>query len=45
MSYISHVDYKKMMNGFKKGAPKKMLKEYLEQECNAFTTGLAKAKK
>ena len=45
MSYISHVDYKKMMNGFKKGAPKKMLKEDLEQEGNAFTTGLAKAKK
>jgi hypothetical protein len=45
MSYISHVDYKKMMNGFKKGAPKKMLKEDLEQEGNAFTAGLAKAKK
>jgi hypothetical protein len=27
MSYISHVDYKKMMDGFKKGAPKQMLKE------------------
>jgi hypothetical protein len=45
MSYISHVDYKKMMDGFKKGAPKKMLKEDLEQEGNAFTAGLAKAKK
>ena len=30
MSYISHVDYKKMMDGFKKGAPKKMLKEGLD---------------
>jgi hypothetical protein len=45
MSYISHVDYKKMMDGFKKSAPKKMLKEDLEQEGNAFTAGLAKAKK
>ena len=45
MSYISHVDYKKMMEGFKKGAPKGLLKEELEQEGNAFTAGLAKAKK
>jgi hypothetical protein len=30
MSYISHVDYKKMMDGFKKGTPKKMLKESLD---------------
>ena len=30
MSYISHVDYKKMMDGFKKGAPKKMLNEALD---------------
>lgn len=30
MSYISHVDYKKMMAGFKKGASKKMLKESLD---------------
>ena len=30
MSYISHVDYKKMMDGFKKGAPKKMLNETLD---------------
>jgi hypothetical protein len=30
MSYISHVDYKKMMDGFKKGAPKSMLKESLD---------------
>ena len=30
MSYISHVDYKKMMDGFKKGAPKTMLKESLD---------------
>jgi hypothetical protein len=30
MSYISHVDYKKMMDGFKKGAPKQMLKESLD---------------
>lgn len=44
MSYISHVDYKKMMAGFKKGASKKMLKEDLEQEGNAFTAGLAKTK-
>ena len=44
MSYISHVDYKKMMAGFKKGAPKKMLQEDLEQEGNAFTAGLAKTK-
>jgi len=45
MSYISHVDYKSMMENFKKGAPKQMLKEELEQEGNAFTAGLAKAKK
>ena len=45
MSYISHVDYKKMMEPFKKGTPKQMLKEDLEQEGNAFTAGLAKAKK
>ena len=45
MSYISHVDYKKMMDGFKKGTPKQMLNEELEQEGNAFTAGLAKAKK
>lgn len=45
MSYISHVDYKKMMNDFKKGTPKQMLTEDLEQEGNAFTAGLAKAKK
>ena len=44
MSYISHVDYKKMMDGFKKGTPKKMLQEDLEQEGNAFTAGLAKTK-
>ena len=43
--YISHEDYKQMMDAFKKGAPKKMLKEDLEQEGNAFTAGLAKAKK
>ena len=43
--YISHVDYKKMMENFKKGTPKKMLKEGLEKEGNAFTAGLAKAKK
>ena len=30
MSYISHVDYKKMMDGFKKGAPKQMLSESLD---------------
>lgn len=30
MSYISHVDYKKMMDSFKKGAPKSMLKESLD---------------
>lgn len=30
MSYISHVDYKKMMENFKKGAPKQMLKESLD---------------
>lgn len=45
MSYISQEDYKKMMEGFKKGAPKGLLKEELEQEGNAFTAGLAKAKK
>ena len=45
MSYISHVDYKSMMENFKKGAPKQMLNEELEQEGNAFTAGLAKAKK
>jgi hypothetical protein len=30
MSYISHVDYKNMMENFKKGAPKQMLKESLD---------------
>jgi hypothetical protein len=30
MSYISHVDYKKMMDGFKKGAPKQILRESLD---------------
>ena len=30
MSYISHVDYKKMMEGFKKGTPKAMLNESLD---------------
>ena len=30
MSYISHVDYKKMMDGFKKGTPKQMLNESLD---------------
>ena len=30
MSYISHVDYKKMMDGFKKGTPKQMLSESLD---------------
>lgn len=30
MSYISHVDYKSMMENFKKGAPKQMLKESLD---------------
>jgi hypothetical protein len=34
-----------MMENFKKGAPKQMLNEELEQEGNAFTAGLAKAKK
>jgi hypothetical protein len=43
--YISHVDYKKMMENFKRGTPKKILKEGLEKEGNAFTVGLAKAKK
>lgn len=43
--YISHVDFKKMMENFKNGTPKKMLKEGLEKEGNAFTAGLAKAKK
>ena len=31
MSYISHVDYKKMMKSFKKGTPKTMLKEDFER--------------
>ena len=43
--YISHVDFKKMMENLKNGTPKKMLKEGLEKEGNAFTAGLAKAKK
>lgn len=45
MEYISHEDYKSMMDSFKKGTPKKVLKEDLEKEGNAFTAGLAKAKK
>lgn len=45
MEYISHEDYKKMMESFSKGTPKKSLNEGLEQEGNAFTAGLAKAKK
>ena len=43
--YISHVDYKKMMENFKQGTPKKMLNEDLEQEGNAFTAGLAQTKR
>jgi len=43
--YISHEDYKAMMDAFKQGTPKGLLKEELEQEGNAFTAGLAKAKK
>lgn len=31
MSYISHVDYKSMMENFKKGSPKQMLKEDFER--------------
>jgi len=66
MSYISQVDYKKLMSNFQKGTPKGLLKELhsmkhdgadesqhlpadaeegLEKEGNAFTAGLAKAKK
>ena len=43
--YISHEDYKQMMENFKQGTPKGLLKEDLEKEGNAFTAGLAKAKK
>ena len=43
--YISHEDYKAMMDAFKQGAPKGLLKEGLEKEGNAFTAGLARAKK
>lgn len=45
MEYISHEDYKKMMENFSKGTPKSRLTEGLEKEGNAFTAGLAKAKK
>lgn len=45
MEYISHSDYTKMLKGFGKETPKEMLKESLEKEGNAFTAGLAKAKK
>ena len=44
MEYISHSDYTKMLKGFGKETPKEMLKEGVE-EGNAFTAGLAKAKK
>ena len=44
MEYISHEDYKKMMESFSKGTPKQSLNEAVE-EGNAFTAGLAKAKK
>lgn len=44
MEYISHEDYKKMMENFTKGTPKQSLNEAVE-EGNAFTAGLAKAKK
>jgi hypothetical protein len=44
MEYISHEDYKSMMETFSKGAPKQSLNEAVE-EGNAFTAGLAKAKK
>jgi len=44
MSYISHEDYKAMMAKFQANSPKGMLKESVE-EGNAFTAGLAKAKK
>ena len=45
MEYISHEDFKGFMNKFQAKTPKGMLKEDLEQEGNAFTAGLAKAKK
>lgn len=45
MEYISHEGYKDMLKGFAKGAPKQTLNEGLEKEGNAFTAGLAKAKK
>ena len=43
--YISHEDYKQMMDAFKQGTSKGLLKEGLEKEGNAFTAGLAKTKK
>jgi hypothetical protein len=45
MEYISHEDYKKILEGFGKQASKKTLTEGLEQEGNAFTAGLAKTKR
>lgn len=45
MEYISHEDYKKMLTSFGKEVPKAKLNEGLEKEGNAFTAGLAKAKK
>jgi hypothetical protein len=45
MEYISHEDYKKMLGSFGKEVPKARLNEGLEKEGNAFTAGLAKAKK
>lgn len=45
MEYISHSDYTDMLKNFGKETPKGMLKEGMEKEGNAFTAGLAKAKK
>lgn len=45
MEYISHEDYKKILGNFGKEVPKAKLNEGLEKEGNAFTAGLAKAKK
>jgi hypothetical protein len=44
MEYIDHSDYKKSLDIFKKGTNKQKLLESVE-EGNAFTAGLAKAKK
>ena len=45
MEYISHTDYTKMLNNFGKEAKQALNESSLEKEGNAFTAGLAKAKK